>query len=211
MGLEASATYIDSLVQTNPDGAVDPASELDDHIRLIKGALLRTFPNITGEVSASAGELNAVAGLTGGILGQVVAYRTASLTLTNDVSMTADPALQITLSESGGYMLDFALNYNGASNFPPNGKWLCGCAGETHRVTVAYGYNWGVTAGQVLVSSATHTLSTLNATGLRLFASGNVQVDTPPVTLGVKWAQLSASSVGVSMLSGSYIRAIKAS
>lgn len=57
MGLE-TATYIDSLVVTNPDGA-DARTSVDDHIRLIKATLKRTFPNIAGEVSVSHGALNA--------------------------------------------------------------------------------------------------------------------------------------------------------
>jgi hypothetical protein len=58
MSLE-TATYIDSLVVTNPDGG-DQATTLDDHIRLIKAALKRTFPNVTAEVSLNATQLNQV-------------------------------------------------------------------------------------------------------------------------------------------------------
>ena len=58
MSLE-TATYIDSLVVTNPDGG-DLAATLDDHIRLIKAALQRTFPNVTAEVSLNATQLNNV-------------------------------------------------------------------------------------------------------------------------------------------------------
>ena len=44
MGLEV-ATYISSLVPTNPVGATDKRSQGDDHIRLIKSALQATFPD----------------------------------------------------------------------------------------------------------------------------------------------------------------------
>lgn len=47
MGLE-TGTYISDLVATNPVGAVDPKSQGDDHIRLIKSVLKNTFPNFTG-------------------------------------------------------------------------------------------------------------------------------------------------------------------
>lgn len=60
MSLE-SATYINQLVRTNPNGS-DPKGQGDDHLRLIKGALLNTFPNVTGPITASNAELNALAG-----------------------------------------------------------------------------------------------------------------------------------------------------
>ena len=41
-----SAVYINTLDATLPTGA-DNRSEGDDHIRLVKGAIKATFPNIT--------------------------------------------------------------------------------------------------------------------------------------------------------------------
>lgn len=55
-----TATYVYGLVTTNPDGG-DSRTTLDDHARLIKAAIKRTFPNLDGEVSASAGLLNSAA------------------------------------------------------------------------------------------------------------------------------------------------------
>lgn len=57
MGLE-SATFISGLNANNPVGAVDPKSQGDDHLRLIKTTLLNTFPNITGEVTATQDDIN---------------------------------------------------------------------------------------------------------------------------------------------------------
>lgn len=56
MALEA-ATYINQLVASNPNGA-DPKGQGDDHLRMIKGAILNTFPNITGRVDLSQNQLN---------------------------------------------------------------------------------------------------------------------------------------------------------
>lgn len=56
MALE-SATYIHQLVESNPASS-DGLNKADDHMRLIKSALKRTFPNITGEVTASQDVLN---------------------------------------------------------------------------------------------------------------------------------------------------------
>ena len=59
MGLEAntSTTYINGLVGTNPTTA-DPLSEGDNHLRLIKDVLQRSFPAITGAVTVSQTEIN---------------------------------------------------------------------------------------------------------------------------------------------------------
>jgi hypothetical protein len=59
MGLEAntSSTYINGLVGTNPTTA-DPLSEGDNHLRLIKDVLQRSFPAIVGAVTVSNAEIN---------------------------------------------------------------------------------------------------------------------------------------------------------
>lgn len=57
MGLEVG-TYISDLVVTNPVGAVDPKSQGDDHIRLIKSVLKNTFPNLNAAVNLTPTELN---------------------------------------------------------------------------------------------------------------------------------------------------------
>jgi hypothetical protein len=60
-GLE-SATYIDDLVSTNPDGSLDKVSQGDDHIRLIKAVLKAQFPNLgAAPVDATADELTGAA------------------------------------------------------------------------------------------------------------------------------------------------------
>lgn len=62
MGLE-SVTFISDLVSTNPV-STDLKSDGDDHIRRIKSALLNTFPLVTGAVSVTHMELNALVGVT---------------------------------------------------------------------------------------------------------------------------------------------------
>ncbi len=62
MGLESltgSSVFTDSLVNTNPTSG-DSKGEGDDHLRGIKNVLLNTWPNITGQVLSSQGDLNAV-------------------------------------------------------------------------------------------------------------------------------------------------------
>lgn len=69
MGLE-TATYISDLIATNPTTA-DKRRQGDDHLRLIKAALLATFPNITGALSATHTELNFVDGVTSALQDQL--------------------------------------------------------------------------------------------------------------------------------------------
>ena len=47
MALE-TGSYIADLVAANPDGSVDPVSQGDDHLRLIKTVVKATFPNMGG-------------------------------------------------------------------------------------------------------------------------------------------------------------------
>lgn len=54
MPLEA-ATYINSLVSTNPDGG-DSKSAGDDHLRLIKAVLLNTLPGLAGRIGRIQGK-----------------------------------------------------------------------------------------------------------------------------------------------------------
>lgn len=53
-----TASYINELNQSNPNGATDYVSEGDDHLKLIKTTLKNSFPNIGGTVDFSDVELN---------------------------------------------------------------------------------------------------------------------------------------------------------
>lgn len=69
MALE-TATYLDSLNVSWPLGS-DAESTSDDHHRLVKACLLRTFPNINGEVRATPTVLNYLTALTGDVQAQI--------------------------------------------------------------------------------------------------------------------------------------------
>jgi hypothetical protein len=91
MGLE-TASYIDQLNASNPL-AVDPKSQGDDHLRLIKTVLKTQFPylgeaavnttatqiNVLTEITASAAEINKLTGVTS---------TTAQLNLVNTVPVS---------------------------------------------------------------------------------------------------------------------------
>lgn len=59
MALE-TGTFISDLVATNPTGS-DPLAFADDHLRLVKSTIKATFPNISGAVTKTHAEINALA------------------------------------------------------------------------------------------------------------------------------------------------------
>ncbi len=63
-----SAQYISQLNANNP-APTDPSGAADDHLRLIKAAVKATFPGITGEVTATHGQINELAGILEDISG----------------------------------------------------------------------------------------------------------------------------------------------
>lgn len=77
-----TATYITSLVITNPDGS-DQKNTADDHTRLIKACLKRTFPLLDGPVSLSHTQLMLLDGLSAGVQVQFNNLRDGSATVYN--------------------------------------------------------------------------------------------------------------------------------
>lgn len=88
-----SATHISDLVATNPVGDTDTKATLDDHIRLIKTVLKTDFANITGAVTATHTELNAVTSKAGlaspAFTGTPTAPTAAAGTSTTQIATTA--------------------------------------------------------------------------------------------------------------------------
>lgn len=68
MALE-TASYVADLVESNPAGT-DLRTTADDHLRLIKASLKRTFPNADAAVTATPAELNQAVALTPKSLGE---------------------------------------------------------------------------------------------------------------------------------------------
>lgn len=65
-----NAQYISQLNPNNPDGG-DQLDNGDDHLRVIKGAVKGSLPNIGGVVTASHTELSYVTGVTSSIQSQL--------------------------------------------------------------------------------------------------------------------------------------------
>lgn len=77
-----TATYITSLVITNPDGS-DQKNTADDHIRLIKACLKRSFPLLDGAVSLSHVQLMYLGDLSRSVQVQLNNLRDGSATANN--------------------------------------------------------------------------------------------------------------------------------
>tara|TARA_R110001583_G_scaffold105947_1_gene253934 strand:+ start:340 stop:819 length:480 start_codon:yes stop_codon:yes gene_type:complete len=82
MGLE-SVTHISDLVASYPL-STDTRSEGDDHIRNIKDALLRDFPNINAIVSVTPAELNYLDGASSNIQAQIAGIVAGTISTVDD-------------------------------------------------------------------------------------------------------------------------------
>lgn len=80
-----TATYVTSLVVTNPDGS-DSKSTADDHIRLIKACLKRSFPQVDGAVSLSSAQLMFMADVSASVQFQLNTLRDGSATANNAIN-----------------------------------------------------------------------------------------------------------------------------
>lgn len=97
--LTGTNKYINALVVTNPDGAVDPKSEGDNHLRGIKNVIKNTFPNIAGQVTPTHIELNYVDGVTSAIQNQINAK--ASNGANSDITSLAGLTTPLSISQGG--------------------------------------------------------------------------------------------------------------
>lgn len=109
-----TATYINQLDATLP-GINDPKSEGDDHLRLIKGAVKATFPNLTGAVTATQTDLNTVAGAsTTGAVGFNVQTQAA----TDNTTKAASTAMvQAAILASSGITASLPAQSGNAGSF----------------------------------------------------------------------------------------------
>ena len=102
MSLE-SATYINSLVNTNPSGS-DSISQGDDHIRLIKSVLQNSFPNVASATTPIVAVTHSLPASSGYMRGE--SYATTAQTITH-TKVSSTSTLYITYNGQ----------INGANNF----------------------------------------------------------------------------------------------
>lgn len=106
MGLE-TAQYINSLDETYPTG-LDSRTTADDHLRLIKASLKRTFPSITSAIGVTDTQLNYVMGLSSSAQDQINAL------ITGKMYNSATAAFAISANWAGS--ANYALSAGAASD-----------------------------------------------------------------------------------------------
>lgn len=102
MAVEVTS-WVNGLDPTKPNGATDPKSEGDDHIKLIKQTLFNCFGNVGGSIVASHLELATLVGATGsGVTALKVATRPAgdSTTYPANTAFVANAISSATLANT---------------------------------------------------------------------------------------------------------------
>lgn len=149
MSLE-TATYISSLVVSNPDGG-DARSTSDDHLRLIKAVLKRTFPLMDGAVSLSSAQVM--------FLGDLSASVQLQLNQLRDGSATANFAVNSRYANSAS----LALYANSASlALYANSASFAAVAAVATLALTANSASYAAIAGTA--ATATTATSAINAT-----------------------------------------------
>jgi microcystin-dependent protein len=175
MALE-TGTYINSLVSSNP-ASTDGLAQADDHLRLLKSTIKATLPNVTGAITSTHTELNALTGVT------------ASPAEINKLDgLTATTAQLNAIAATGGIPSGGIIMWSGAVSAIPAGWVLCNGSNSSpdlrNRFVVGAGSTYAVnaTGGTDSVSLSTanlpahnHSFSgtgTTNTTGAHVHASG---------------------------------------
>jgi hypothetical protein len=166
MGLE-TATYIPSLVTSNPDGG-DQRSTADDHIRLLKSVLRRTFPLLDGAVSLSSVQYAFLLDVTKSVQAQINSLRDGSATannalFANSASFAASANHAVSCSEA-----TLALTANSASYAA-----LAGQAASASFATLAATANsasYAALAGQANSASFATIARTANSASFAVLA-----------------------------------------
>ena len=195
MGLE-TGTYLDALVPTNP-ASTDGLAQADDHIRLIKSTLANSFPGITGAVTATHTELNALDGITSSaaelnVLDGITAT-TAELNFTDGVTSNIQTQLDaVTATAAAGVVPSGIISlWSGASNAIPAGYALCDGFNNTpdlrNRFVIGAGstYAVGATGGSAdaIVPSHTHGLTSASTDNHSI--DGTFTASKPQAATGV--------------------------
>jgi hypothetical protein len=131
-----SATYISDLNTSNP-ALADVVQEGAAHIKLIKSTVKTSFPNVTGQVTATHTELNRMTGLTGTVL-TTVNIPAGAWSLLASSTITAAPSTIDFVHGTGGVVIDntydeFVLDFSSVGNSASSvlQLWFSDNAGST--------------------------------------------------------------------------------
>lgn len=194
-----TAPYIDGLNAAAPTGA-ESKSEGDDHIRVIKGAVKATFPNLTGAVTATQAEINLLIGKTDVATAADIAAAALATSLpgqagnagkflTTDgtdasfesIDLRGDPVAAGVNSGAGAFVLNYT-NGEGQTVTATGSFALSATGFPTDRLAgvLVRAINWGAYAptstGITWIKSDNTTTTTLSAAGYVLPSSGVAMV-----------------------------------
>lgn len=161
-----TATFIDALVTSNPDGAADQRSTSDDHHRLVKAVLKRTFPMLAAAVSASAAALTFCNDLSASAQAQLNALREGSATAANAVNSRFSNSASFAVSAGFATSAGFANTASLASN-----------AVLATTALTANSASFAVLAGFAQSASAAVTAANLNLVPAGSFARLDLEQD----------------------------------
>ena len=182
MALE-SGTYINSLNASNP-AATDGIAQADDHMRLIKSTIKASFPGVTGAVSSTHTELNALDGFTGAVadLNYAKDLRATGVTNTEfDYLDGVTSNIQTQLNAAGGSTIDVGeINSQGSYQLVMMSNQQAGaCSGDGSARSLAVEgeyakltYNPNDTGGRL-------TAPAITSQGSLTKGSGSFKIDHP--------------------------------
>ena len=155
MGLEV-ATYISSLVTSNPVGGADQKAQGDDHLRLIKSVLQSTFPNASKayyfpQILTKSADYSLLVGDGHALVVVDTSGATRTISLPNTGTIVAGwKATIIKAHASNSLIIDTpgAETINGAASVTLTSIYDC--------VTVMWdGTEWKITANNVVAAATT--------------------------------------------------------
>lgn len=143
-----------------------------------------------------------------GIGRRITGYRTSDLSRASDTSITNDPVLLVALAANSVYKVTLSIGYNGPTS---NGlKWaLNRPSGATGRISGVY-WNTSFLSRSVDVAAASTVAGTEGTSVNEGFVlSGIVSTSGSSGNLNFAWGQNSSSATNTTVLTGSYLDAVK--
>lgn len=195
MALE-TASYVANLVASNPDGG-DQLSTVDDHLRLLKAVLLRTFPKMDGAVSLSAAQISYLGDLSASVQLQLNALRDGSATANAAIyANSASFAVQAGFAQSASYAVR-ASRAESAS--------YAALAGTAAAASFATSAGYAASAGfATAAASATNATNAVNAQTAATASSAN-NASNAAALAGLAPSENAAGSTVVIRTSSGYI------
>jgi hypothetical protein len=160
-----TATYVANLVVTNPDGG-DQRSTADDHIRLIKAVLTRTFPKLDSAVSLSAVQYHFLNDLSASVQVQLNQLRDGTATANAAISSRYANSASLALYANSASYATFAAHAQSASYAANAGTAALALSANTAAFATSAG-----SAATATTASSANTATTAGSANTAAFAT----------------------------------------